>query len=236
MDSHILTRVDVSLEGLRGQVLMMGQLAERELCSSMAWLQRGDRSGCAIAINDDAQLDALHKRIDHDAFKLQILFHPVASDLRRVRAAIRVSEIIERVGGEAVQIAERARQLSDNPPLDEVPMFRPSWPQPIKRFADSIRVYGNYDNRLARLTLAHRRSFDAIAHTLDQQLVAAIGKAPQHRADYVNLLCIARHLKRVSDCATEIVEAAIFLHKAEDVRHPNNPFDNLEDVELHPSA
>lgn len=229
MGPHILTRVGVSLDSLRDQVLMMGQLAKRELRNSMAWLQTGDRSGCAIAINDDAQLDALHKRIDRDAFTLQILFQPLASDLRQVRAAIRISEIIEHVGGKAVQIAERARKLSNNPPLDEVPMLRQSWPQQIKRIADSILVYGNYDNRLARFTLAHRRSFDAIAHTLEHQLVAAIGRRPQHRADYINLLLIAHHLKSVSDCATQIVEAAIFLHKAEDLRHPNNPFDDLED-------
>ena len=72
------------------------------------------------AIADDEEIDQLEKQIDKDGFEILLRFQPVASDLRRVISAIKLSPNIERIGDQATNIAKRARKLNRHPPLPEV--------------------------------------------------------------------------------------------------------------------
>src|SRR5438876_5980927 len=122
---HILGTFDDALTSLRKDVLMMAGLAERSLDRAIKGLLQRDNDLCANAIADDEEIDQLEKQIDKDGVDLLMRFQPVASDLRRVISAMKLSPNIERVGDQATNIARRARKLNKHPPLPELEVIVP---------------------------------------------------------------------------------------------------------------
>src|SRR5438046_10712228 len=114
---HILGTFDEALSSLRNNVLMMAGLAERTLDRAVKGLLQRDDNLCATAIADDEEIDQLEKQIDKDGVDVLLRFQPVASDLRRVVAAMTLSPNIERVADQATNIARRARKLNKHPAL-----------------------------------------------------------------------------------------------------------------------
>src|SRR5437773_16762 len=105
---HILGTFDEALASLRNNVLMMSGLTERSLERAMKGLVNRDDDICANAIADDEEIDQLEKQIDKDGVDILLRFQPVASDLRRVVSAMKLSSCLERVGDHATNIAEDA--------------------------------------------------------------------------------------------------------------------------------
>src|SRR5438105_6142178 len=122
---HILGTFDEALATLRNDVLMMAGLAERSLDRAIKGLLQRDDNLCATAIADDEEIDQLEKQIDKDGVDILLRYQPVASDLRRVISAMKLSPNIERVGDQATSIARRARKLNQHPPLPETEIIAP---------------------------------------------------------------------------------------------------------------
>src|SRR5258708_34809348 len=101
------------------------------------WLHRDDNL-CKPAIADDEEIDQLEKQIEKEGVDVLLRFQPVASDLRRVVAAMKLSPNIERIADQATNIARRARKLNRHPPLPEVEMIVPIQAHAMGMFQDSI--------------------------------------------------------------------------------------------------
>src|ERR1700746_119786 len=98
---HILGTFDEALATLRKDVLSMAGLAERSLDRAIKGLLQRDDNLCANAIADDEEIDQLEKQIDKDGVDVLMRFQPLASDLRRVVSAMKLSTNIERVADQA---------------------------------------------------------------------------------------------------------------------------------------
>src|SRR5216117_4176916 len=122
---HILGTFDESLAALRNNVLMMAGLTERSLERAMKGLVNRDDNICATAIADDEEIDQLEKQIDKDGVDILLRFQPVASDLRRVVSAMKLSSNLERMADKATNIARKARKLNKHPALPEVLLLNP---------------------------------------------------------------------------------------------------------------
>src|SRR5213596_4062500 len=110
---HILGTFDEALASLRNNVLMMSGLTERSLERAMKGLVNRDDNICANAIADDEEIDQLEKQIDKDGVDILLRYQPVASDLRRVISAMKLSPNIERVGDQATSIARSEEHTSE---------------------------------------------------------------------------------------------------------------------------
>src|SRR5881398_2908565 len=138
---HILGTFDEALASLRNNVLMMAGLTERAFERAIRGLLDRDDDLCANAIADDEEIDQLEKQIDKDGIDLLLRFQPVASDLRRVVSAMKLSSNIERIADQAVSIARRARKLNRHPPLPEVELIRPMYDHAMSMFKDSVDAF-----------------------------------------------------------------------------------------------
>src|SRR6202048_3469601 len=147
---HILGTFDESLAALRNNVLMMAGLTERSLERAMKGLVDRNDDLCANAIADDEEIDQLEKQIDKDGVDVLLRFQPVASDLRRVVSAMKLSPNIERVGDQATNIARRARKLNKHPALPEVEIITPIQAHAMAMFKDSIDAFVREDVDLGR--------------------------------------------------------------------------------------
>jgi phosphate transport system protein len=216
---HILGTFDEALTSLRNDLLMMAGLAERSLERSIKGLLQRDDDLCANAIADDEEIDQLEKQIDKDGFEILLRYQPLASDLRRVISAIKLSPNIERVGDQATSIAKRARKLNRHPPLPEVQLIVPIQAHAMTMFKDSINAFVREDVELARAVVGRDKQLDDMNRSANRQLTERMMQDRDQLRGYFNLILISRALERVGDHATNIAEDAVYAAAAEDIRH-----------------
>ncbi|PYI86606.1 MAG: hypothetical protein DMF09_01165 [Verrucomicrobia bacterium] len=195
---HILGTFDEALASLRNNVLMMSSLTERSLERAMKGLFNRDDDLCAHAIADDEEIDQLEIQIDKDGVAILLRFQPVASDLRRVVSAMKLSSNLERMADQATTIARRARKLNQHPPLAEVELIRPMYEQAVSMFNQKL---------------------DDLNRAASRKLIERMAQDPEQLRGYLNLIFIGRCLERVGDHATNIAEDAVYAAAAEDIRH-----------------
>src|SRR5947207_12560136 len=152
---HILGTFDEALASLRNNVLMMSSLTERSLDRAITGLLQRDDKLCAIAIADDEEIDQLEKQVDKDGIELLLRFQPVASDLRRVVSAMKLSSNLERMADQGTNIARKARKLNKHPPLPEILLLTPMQEHAMTMFRDTVDAYVREDAQAAR-TISHQ--------------------------------------------------------------------------------
>ena len=216
---HILGTFDESLAALRNNVLMMAGLTERSLERAMKGLVDRDDNISATAIADDEEIDQLEKQIDKDGVDILLRFQPVASDLRRVVAAMKLSSNLERMADMATTIARRARKLNQHPPLAEVELIRPMYDHAMSMFKDSVDAFAREDVDLARAVVPRDQKLDDLNRMASHKLVDRMAQDPDQLRGYLNLIFVGRCLERVGDHATNIAEDAVYAAAAEDIRH-----------------
>jgi phosphate transport system protein len=216
---HILGTFDEALGSLRNNVLMMAGLAERSLERAMKGLTERDDDICANAIADDEEIDQLEMQIDKDGVDILLRFQPVASDLRRVVSAMKLSSNLERIADQATNIARRARKLNQHPPLPELELILPMNAQAMSMFKDSVDAYVREDVELGRAIVPRDAKLDELNRVASRRLIERMAQDPEQLRGYLNLMFIGRHLERVGDHATNIAEDAVYAAAAEDIRH-----------------
>jgi phosphate transport system protein len=216
---HISSNFEGALTSLRNNVLMMSSLTERLLNRSMQGLLQRDSDLCNLAIADDEEIDLLEKEIDREGIEVLIRFHPVASDMRQVISAMRLSVNLERIADQSVLIARRAKKLNLESAVTETALLEPLFREALGIFHDGMKVFVDGDCELA-LTLKPRdRILDALNTEVAAKFMERIVADSSRVQSYVNLILIARALERVGDHATNIGEDSFWASHAEDIRH-----------------
>lgn len=218
---HILGTFDESLAALRNNVLMMASLTERSLDRAMKGLVDRNDDLCATTIADDEEIDQLEKQIDKDGVDILLRFQPVASDLRRVVSAMKLSTNLERMGDQATTIARRARKLNQHPSLPEVELIRPMYEHAMAMFKDSVDAFVREDVDLGCAVVARDEKLDDLNHDASRKLIERMAQDPDQLRGYLNLIFVGRCLERVGDHATNIAEDAVYAAAAQDIRHPS---------------
>lgn len=216
---HILGTFDEALSSLRNSVLMMASLTERSLDRAITGLLHRDDEMCAIAIADDEEIDQLEKQVDKDGIDLLLRFQPVASDLRRVVSAMKLSSNLERMADQGTNIARRARKLNQHPALPEAELIQPMYAHAMAMFKDALDAYIREDVQLARSVVPRDQGLDEMNSSASRRLIERMAEDPQQLRGYLNLIFISRCLERVGDHATNMAEDAVYAAAAEDIRH-----------------
>jgi phosphate transport system protein len=216
---HILGTFDEALTSLRNNVLMMAGLTERSLQRAIEGLFERDDDLCAYAIADDEEIDQLEKQMDKDGVEILLRFQPVASDLRSVVSAMKLSSNLERVADQATNIARRARKLNRHPALSEIKLIVPMRDHAMAMFKDSLDAYVREDVDLARAIVPRDHALDELNRVVSRKLIERMTKDRDQLRGYLNLVFVARHLERIGDHATNIAEESVYAAVAEDIRH-----------------
>lgn len=216
---HILGTFDEALASLRNNVLMMSGLTERSLERAMRGLLERNNDLCAHAIADDEEIDQLEKQIDKDGVDILLRFQPVASDLRRVVSAMKMSSNLERMADQATTIARRARKLNQHTPLPEINLIEPMYEHAMGMFKDSVDAYVREDVELGRAIVPRDDKLDDLNRRASRKLIERMAEDPDQLRGYLNLIFVGRCLERVGDHATNIAEDAVYAAAAEDIRH-----------------
>jgi phosphate transport system protein len=219
------TRVELSrhfdreLENLKQDLLRMAALAETAVTKSLLSVTNRDSDRAREVIIDDITLNRMELAIEEQAFKLLALRQPVATDLRLTVAAMRIATELERIGDQAVNIAERALELNSRPPLE--------LPIDIKVMADlalgmvhtSIDAFVNQDPKLAIQVCQRDVEVDILDDEYIQKLLDSMIKESRWVTRLHHFIIIVRNLERIADLATNIAEDIVFIVEGRVIKH-----------------
>jgi len=157
--------------------------------------------------------------VERDGIEIMLRFHPMASDLRNVIAAMKLSVNLERIADQAVGIARRARKLNQHANLAETAFVEPLFRHASDMVRDAIKAYAEDNLDLARTLKSRDRELDKMNRDYANLVTDQMQKNPSSIQSYLELIFIARFLERIGDQATNIAEDTVFAVAAEDIRH-----------------
>ena len=210
---------ETELQALKKRLLNMGALVEERVHGSIRALMERNLDAAQAIAHGDAEVNALQIEIDDRCLKLLALQQPMASDLRLITSAMKINADLERIGDQAVNIAENALQMLNAPPLKPI-IDLPRMAEMAEHMTrDSLDAFVRRDPALARQVLGQDDEVDSLKDTIFRVLLTYMMADPGTIERALSLILISRNLERIADHATNIAEDVIFLVEARDVRH-----------------
>lgn len=209
---------DTDLEDLRGRLLRMGSLCEEMVHYAVKVVVERDDSHLAAVQEWERQVNALHIEIDEVCLRLIALHQPAAGDLRLIAAAIKINSDLERVGDQAVNVAETGVYLCKEPKikLGDIPRMVEVAAGMLK---DSLDAFARGDVDLARDVIKRDDEEDRLKSQTFNELVHLMQRDASAIQRGMDIILIARNLERIADHATNIAEDVIFMVLGKDIRH-----------------
>ena len=216
---HTLKAFDEDLDRLRALISHMGGLAEHAIRESMRCLVQRDIEGAERVVVNDKELDALEIEAERRAVQLIALRAPMAGDLRDVVAAMKISNIVERIGDYAKNIAKRVRLLERSDEVEASSLLPEMARIATEMVNDVLNAFVDRDADTALRVCERDRVVDDFYNSIFRTLLTYMMENPHNIGHSAHLLFIAKNLERVGDHATNIAEmvyyAATGQHMAE---------------------
>jgi phosphate transport system protein len=213
------TRFHQGLDDLKQKLLAMGGLAEQAVERAVRAYQNRDLALCELVLRDESKINAAERDVDELSVDLLAMQQPMAVDLRFVISCIKINADLERVGDQAVNIAERVMDLATRPDsaLDvDIPRMAQL---SISMVRDALNAFLTADVDMAQTVLERDDLVDNMNREIFETVDAGMSKSTSNHRNLLDTLVVARNLERVADHATNIAEDVIFWVRGADVRH-----------------
>jgi phosphate transport system protein len=207
------------LEALKQTLLAMGGLVEEQIRRVMSALLERDSALAQEVIDRDRQVNAYDVEVDEKCVELLALYQPTAGDLRFITTAMKIVTDLERIGDQAVNIAQRALELNQEPqlkPYIDLPRMADRAQRMVK---ESLDAFVARDTELARRVCGEDAEVDALKEQIFRELLTFMMEDARTIPRAIRLILISRFLERVADHATNIAEMVIYMVESKMVRH-----------------
>jgi phosphate transport system protein len=197
----------------------MGGLAEQSIDRATEAYRTRDAKFCQMVFAGETAINQAERDIDELALDLLAMQQPMAIDLRFIMAVVKINADLERVGDQAVNIAQRVLDLISEPEADlpvDIPKMASSVSTMVQRALESF-LDGQAETAEAVLQMDN-----VVDRMKDEAFVVLVQKMqsdPRLTRPALNVLLISRNLERIADHATNIAEDVIFWVRGADVRH-----------------
>jgi phosphate transport system protein len=213
------TRFHQNLDDLKEKLLVMAGMAEQAIQRAIEAYRVGDVSICDLVARSEPAINRMEREIDQMALDLLAMEQPMAIDLRFILSVIKINADLERVGDQAVNIAERVRDLQSLPPV-ELPVDIPKLATLAAAMVrTALQAFIDADPAVAERVLMMDDDVDELNRAIFHTLTRCIQDRPEQSQQALDVIIIARNLERVGDHATNIAEDVIFWVRGADVRH-----------------
>jgi len=207
------------LEALKQTLLAMGGLVEDQIRRVMRALLERDDALADEVIERDRQVNTYDVEVDEQCVELLALNQPAAGDLRFITTAMKIVTDLERIGDQAVNIAQRVIELNREPqlkPYIDLPRMAERAQAMVK---ESLDAFVARDTVLARRVCAEDSEVDALKEQIFRELLTFMMEDARTIPRAIRLILISRFMERVADHATNIAEMVIYLVEGKMVRH-----------------
>ena len=206
-NSHPVRAYGDELNQITADIARMGGLAEAQIADAVESVARRDALLAQTVITRDGRLDELQREIERKAIRLIALRQPVATDLRRTVAAMKIATDLERTGDLARNIAKRGLSLTDSEPLAPLTRSIERMGKLVaKRMKAVLDAYASSELAGAIDVWNHDDDVDEHYNALFRELLTYMMADPRTITSCAHLLFMAKNLERIGDHATNIAE------------------------------
>lgn len=211
MNQHTVKAYGDELNQLTAEVARMGGLAEAQVADAVDSVARRDIALARAVVERDGRLDAMHRDIERKAIRLIALRQPVASDLRRTLAAMKLAVDLERTGDLAKNIAKRGLILAEGDPMPPLTRSIERMGKLVSmRLRDVLDAYAAAEVDRAIAVWNTDDEVDEHYNALFRELLTYMMGDPRTITAGTHLLFMAKNLERIGDHATNIAETIYY--------------------------
>lgn len=210
---------DDELKKIKEKVFRMGLLVLEAIKDSTDALFERDSRKAQDVIKRDQEVNLQEIEIDEMGHELIALYQPTASDLRLITMVLKINNDLERMGDQAVNIAEKAMILNQEPPVKPFQDLPKVVETVLKMVRDSLDAFMEEDAAKAKTILEADDIIDRSNDQIYEEVQSIMEKNPGNTRAGVSLIMVSHNLERVGDLATNIAEDVIYVNRGVDVRH-----------------
>src|SRR5437773_946789 len=213
-----MTHFEQELASLKDRLLTMASLAEAAVNKAVKALIERDDDLARQVKEQDSAIDRLEIELDDMGINL-LSKAPLASDLRLITVAMKISRDLERVGDEATTIARRSVELSQEPQLKPYVDIPRMAKMALEMLDDALDAFVHRNPEKARAVIPRDKEVDLTNKQLHRELASYMVERPATITRCLNLMVISKSLERIADHATNVAEEVVYLYEAKDIRH-----------------
>lgn len=199
-------RFDQQLEQLEKMLTHMGELCALAITKATGALEKGDVERAKEVIDADEEIDQMEKDIERLCMRLLLQQQPVAKDLRRISAALKMITDMERIGDQTADIAEIviSAKIAETGDIEDISHMAAA---SCKMVRDSVTAYVEKNLVLAQQVEESDDEVDELFMKVRRELVAIMANTEDVEGDrMIDVLMIAKYLERIADHATNVAE------------------------------
>src|SRR5262249_35463032 len=219
MTNDMSKHLERDLDFLQRDLLALAASVEGAIHRAIRALQERDAHLARQVIDGDTQIDQEENHVEEECLKMLALHQPVAVDLRRVAAALKINTDLERMADLAEDMAERAIALAGLPAIPVPPKLQRMTDLTTSMVRQSLDAFVNLDARLAGLVCRLDDEVDRYNDDIIFELIRLMKQSPDMVEPGLSLFSATRHLERIADHATNIAEDVVYLVEGAIVRH-----------------
>ncbi|MFO7687719.1 MAG: phosphate signaling complex protein PhoU [Desulfobacterales bacterium] len=209
------------LDNIKKMILSLGALVEERVRLAVEAVENKDAEAAQRVVKSDYEIDEMEVEVEEACLKVLALHQPVAVDLRFLISVIKINSELERIGDQAVNIAQRVEVLARRRDVAFDFDYAPMAEKAATMLRMSLDALVNLDEDLAFKVVTMDDEVDQIKKEAYDRIKNAMKENVDKIGYLINLLLISRHLERLADHATNIAEEVIYLVEGEIVRHTN---------------
>src|SRR5437764_13955086 len=207
------------LDNLQRDLLTLASSVEEAIHKATRALQERDPDVARQVIDGDNEIDEEENHVEEECLKILALHQPVAADLRRIAAAMKINTDLERMADLAEDIAERVMHLAGLPVVPIPAKLQGMTDLTTTMVRQSLDAFVNLDAHEARRVCRLDDEVDRYNSAIIQELVALMQESPAMVEPGLSLFSATRHLERIADHATNIAEDVVYLVEGTIIRH-----------------
>jgi phosphate transport system protein len=212
MNEHTVKSYEEELTRLDKRIAQMGGMAEQSLGQSFDALERRDPNLAEMVVKNDRAIDTLQREIEEQAVLMIARRQPLADDLRRVLAALRIAGDLERIGDLAKNIAKRALAIAtESHPKPLMTGLRHMGELALAQLKEVLDAYAARDATRAMAVWNADAKIDAMYNSLFREMLTYMMEDPRNIGISTHLLFGAKNIERVGDHTTNIAETVYYL-------------------------
>lgn len=228
--THISEQYDIELSHLRNRLMEMGGLVEQQVNQACTSLVSHDLRMAEDVRDTEARLNQMEVDLDDECVGIIAKRQPTAGDLRAVVSVMKLITDLERIGDEADRVAKMAISLIDfETPADQYAGFRSMHQQVMRQLNRALDAFARLDVEAALRVIEDDNDIDRAYNELVRACIQGMRSTPEEAEHLVSVMWATRALERIGDHCKNISEYVIYQVKGTDVRHTEDPEDEILD-------
>ncbi len=206
---------------LKEKFMQMANLVEEMVGLSFEGILAGSTCRYNEVMFIEQQVNQLEMEIEDLCIMLIALQQPEAKDLRIILMIYKMINDLERLGDQAVNIAESASELLSTPLIDSLSELINMKMMALKMLTDSIEAFTKENTELSRLVCQQDEIVDSYNRRLTNRITVLIQANPEHTGQFLHFLRISKNLERIADLSTNIAENTVYIVQGSVIKHHN---------------